>query len=478
VTAQGLDRGRALALLALLVVCGAGLRLARLDHQSLWLDELASWHQSAAPSAAGVIARVREDVHAPAHSLVLFAVQRCCGDTETWLRLPSALAGVLTIPALYAFVRRLYGRREGLFAALLLAFGGTPILYSQTARPYALLLLGACAGGACWLALLRALRGHASVPRAAGAGFVAAAVATAYTHYFGALLVALQCAALLALAPRRAAPWVAAIAVAGLPWLPAVREDTGLTRIWIREPQLATLAATWRTLFRRPGGFEWLAGAACVAWLAHAGALAWRRRHALGVRDALLAPTSIALLWLVLPVAIAFGVSRAWLPIYTPRNLLIVLPAAYALVARALTAFVPARAHAGLAVALALVLLAGLWTGHYYTRIHSDQFREAAAVVAAHEHETPGAVVWVAGVPGDYFDYYLAHLGAQSRADTRFHAQADPLRALLDAGPEWLWLLAGRRPPADALRTALEERYEPVREHAFYRASARLYRRR
>ena len=475
----GLNRG-ALTLLVLLTLSGAALRCARLDHQSLWLDELASWQQSAAPDVAGVLARVREDVHTPAHPLLLHAVARCCGDSERWLRLPSALAGLLTIPALYLFVRRLYGVREACFAALLLAFGGTPIAYSQSARPYSLLLLCACLAGACWLPVLRALRDGSRITPAGWVAYALAAVATAYAHYFGVLLVALQCAALLALAPRRAAPWVAAVAAAGLPWLPALIEDTGRTRIWIDAPDLSQLPGTWRLLFRRPGGLEWASAALCAAFVAVRARDAWRARGSLPLRERLTSPTALALCWLLLPVALAFAVSKVWLPIYTRRNLLIVLPAAYALTARALTWLLPRpRAQALAGAALAVALLGGLWSGHYYTRVHNDQFREAAAVLAAHEAETPGAVVWAAGVPGEYFDYYLARQGAQIRTDRDARAHGDPIRALVaERRPPWFWLLAGPRPVPDRLFTALEPHYELVRHDAFYHASARLYRRR
>ena len=87
---------RTLAPLLLLCLCGAALRFTGLDTQSLWVDELTSWWQSHEPTVAGVIARVREDVHLPLHPLVLHAVQRWGGDSETWLRLPSAVAWTIS----------------------------------------------------------------------------------------------------------------------------------------------------------------------------------------------------------------------------------------------------------------------------------------------------------------------------------------------------------------------------------------------
>jgi len=475
---------RAPILLGALVLGGAALRFYGLEIQSLWLDELTAWSRSRAATLAGVLEQARGDVHPPAHALALFAVQRCCGDSELWLRLPSALAGVIAIPVLYAFVRRLFGVRAALLAALLLAFGATPVTYSQMARPYSLLLLGVCATGVFWLDALRGLQAGAPLRLATRAGFVLGAIATAYLHYFGLLLVALQCLALLTLtgASARAAALVLPIAVAGLPWLPALFDDVGRGHFWAKEPGLADLADTWRFLFRRPTG---LAAATAFVCALHLGRQVTRARvtPAASWRARLTSPTGLVLLWLAAPVAIAFALSKLWMPVLTTRNLIVLMPAAYALCAHSLDSLFPGpRAFRATAALLAATLLAGLlWTGGYYTRPRNQQFREAAAVVVRHESEAPGAKRLVYGSHAYHFDYYLERLGAQGRIDLAVPAWGDAnelLRHLDTHRPESVWLLSARREPTPELLAEIEARYQPVLHEALHRTSVRLYSRR
>lgn len=483
VESPSLER-RAPILLGGIVLCGAALRCYGLEIQSLWLDELTAWSRSRGPTLSGLLQLARGDVHPPGHALVLFAVQRCCGDSEVWLRLPSAVAGVLSIPALYAFVRRLFGVREALLAALLLAFGATPIAYSQTARPYALLVLGACASGVFWLDALRALQARTPLRLATRVGFALSAIATAYLHYFGLLLVGLQCLALLALsgAPARACALILPIAAAGLPWLPALFEDVGRGHFWAKEPGLGALADTWRFLFRRPGGLALATALACALYL---GRQLVRARESQGAawRAWLTSSTGLVLLWLAAPVAVAFALSKLWMPVLTTRNLIVLLPAAYALCARSLCALFPGpRAFRALGALLALILLVGLiWTGGYYSRPHRQQFREAAAVVVRHESGAPGAALLAYGCHAHHFDYYLAHLGARGRIELAVPAWGDAneiLRHLDAQQPESVWLLSARREPSPELLAALEVRYRPVLHEALHHTSARLYARR
>ena len=63
------------------------------------------------------------------------------GDGEFILRLPAAIAGVLTVFAVYLLGKELFGRRAGLVAALLTSVSPYMVWYSQEARNYSLLML-------------------------------------------------------------------------------------------------------------------------------------------------------------------------------------------------------------------------------------------------------------------------------------------------------------------------------------------------
>lgn len=96
---------------------GAALRFTHLGTESLWNDEVSSWHRSNVDSLAAVLRNASHDVHTPGSHLLVYVLLHNVGDSEAILRLPSAIGGVLALVAIYFLGRRLYSPREGLLAA-------------------------------------------------------------------------------------------------------------------------------------------------------------------------------------------------------------------------------------------------------------------------------------------------------------------------------------------------------------------------
>ena len=178
-------------LLAFILAAAAVLRLSALDAQSLWLDELVSWQQASAPSVRDVIERLRGDVHPPLFAILLHFAIGCFGDSEAALRLPSALAGIAAVYAIFRVGEQLWSVREGLAAAALLAVSWTPVQFAQEARSYSLLMLATLAAFGCAFAALRRLERGERVRGPVIGGFWLAATAACHLHYFGLLFVAL-----------------------------------------------------------------------------------------------------------------------------------------------------------------------------------------------------------------------------------------------------------------------------------------------
>jgi mannosyltransferase len=120
------ERWLLLSLLAILLL-GAVLRFYGLGFQSLSEGELAGWDLSNRGTLPQVIEGVRGGIHPPLYFLMLRFAQWILGDAEWALRLPSAIAGSLCIPAIYLLGRRLYSEREGLIEALFLAVLWAPV---------------------------------------------------------------------------------------------------------------------------------------------------------------------------------------------------------------------------------------------------------------------------------------------------------------------------------------------------------------
>ena len=209
---------------------GAVLRLWALGHQSLWIDEVLTWYTVGTGEPLGV-ASVLENIHGPLYGLLLHLWVGVAGDGEWAMRLPSALFGIATIPALAWAGARWLGREAAVPAAWLAA--GSPFLvwYSQEARNYSLLILCAClATGA-----LLALRERASVASLARVlGISAAGLLSNFTYV---LLVPLHLkwffAGRLDTGRRVLALAVAAglLLLAMLPWLPRLASTLDWDRL-------------------------------------------------------------------------------------------------------------------------------------------------------------------------------------------------------------------------------------------------------
>jgi hypothetical protein len=191
-------RGRARALLLLLILIGFALRLLWLDAQSLWYDE----GVTAVIAQRDLVELTRwtaNDIQPPLYYYLVAGWGRVAGWSEWALRFPSAAFGALAIPLLAVLARRLLrleraGVWAGLLAALLAAVHPLLVYYAQEARMYTLLvLLGLVAA----YLLVRAA-GRAGQRWGLWVAYVTVAAAALYTHYFAVFLLGgLGCAWLL-----------------------------------------------------------------------------------------------------------------------------------------------------------------------------------------------------------------------------------------------------------------------------------------
>jgi uncharacterized membrane protein len=142
-----------------IVIVGGILRLYRLDFQSLWLDEGLQYYVAINNSIGDAFRPIRS-FHPPLSFLINHAFFQI-GDSEFFLRLPSALFGIASLPVLYILTTELTSRRVALFSTIVLAISPFHIWYSQEGRMYSqmlflslfssvLLLYAMKRGGARW----------------------------------------------------------------------------------------------------------------------------------------------------------------------------------------------------------------------------------------------------------------------------------------------------------------------------------------
>lgn len=471
-----------------LTLLAAVLRVSRLALQSLWNDELASWHQAHWPTIAQVLERgVAPDVHPPGYFVLLHLWMGVAGSSEAALRAPSVLFGVLTVPATYALGRSLYTRREGLVAAAFTAVAWMPVYYSREARPYALLILCAVLTGWCLIETVRRLETDGRLDPRFAAGYLLSALTAVYCHYFGLLLVALQAlVAGLRLSPRpRALPRLAAIylllTIAYLPWLPYLLDDLRLRSFWIKTPRPGALVELYRFELGRWSFLILLVAALCAAALVRW--LAQSRGPGTGVlvRRAILSPTALLLVWLLAPPLVAWMKSQVSTPVFTLRNLVLTAPALYLLVARAVTRLAPRRsATAVLATTLCALLLYDLGVRRrFWTAPTKEQWREAAERVLT-DPRYADAPVFGAALDPAYFDYYF-----RGRVAGRSSPTVPLLVSGRDVGPfeqrlrstgvTHFWLVQVHRKPAPSVRRHLAHHHHLLDEVELVGAKVKLF---
>jgi uncharacterized membrane protein len=372
------------------VLLGGAIRFIGLDAQSFWLDELWTTVSSSEQSLYQLLTKwvIPDGVHPPLHNILLFYWFKLFGDTEISARLPSAIAGVLSIVAIYHFSKPFCSRYIATSAAILVALTYEGIYYSQEARSYSLLILFSIIATFLWLRIVA----RATAPVTADyLKYGAVIIPLAYTHYFGLLLVAFQLAywfGLTVLKKERIKPVVitaGSLILAYAPWvfvMIATFQDKGGGHFWIQKPGL--------TVFIEYAGWIFypkvVIGLVAIVFLLVVPPLLSPRRFVDNLRIELNLKEPrfllIPLIYLSLAIPAAGLILSQHTPLLTPRNLFVISPIVYLLIAIWISA---SDRLAGFRQNLYVLLICGicfiLLSPHYYSP-HKDQWREAVKYAA------------------------------------------------------------------------------------------------
>src|SRR5690348_15594324 len=168
-----------LMILAITAV-GALIRLVTLDAHGFWIDEVESLDISSLGVPTFITDRFGYAANqTPLHFGIVWLTSLLADPTTTTVigRLPSALAGALTIPLAYGLGKELFGKTQGLIAALLLALSAVHLNYSQDLRPYSMLVF------LTTLAVYSLLKAERTNSRGWWAVFVASSIVNALNSY-------------------------------------------------------------------------------------------------------------------------------------------------------------------------------------------------------------------------------------------------------------------------------------------------------
>lgn len=422
--------------LVLILLLATGLRLYRLDTQSLWNDEGNAARAAERPVHL-IVAAARADIHPPAYYLLLHVWRGLAGDSEYALRALSAFCGVLTVALTYTLGRRLSGEGTGTGASLLAALSPLSVYYSQEARMYALLGLLSVTSTYLLYQMARAgnLNDGGSCKRGPGslaaptAAYVVSAAVGLFTHYFFPFVLLTHNLLFLAWwAGRgfgRAGPWrvllgwaavQTAVLALFLPWVPAA---VGAVTGWPASGRGLPLAAAVQDVARALAVGVTLEGDAAHWSMAAAGVMLafalWPTCDpGTAARRSWLRSTGGPVLWLALPVAFffAFGLYR---PAYL-KFLLAVLPPYHLLLARGvgnlarLTGRLVRSASPAVRALCYLLLVAvvvpSLRNLYFDARYARDDYRQIATDITA-QARARDAVLLNAPNQWEVFTYYF-----------------------------------------------------------------------
>jgi mannosyltransferase len=441
VTDRSLPRGRrspsrwAVAVSVLLLVAiGAFLRVYRIGAQPLWVDEasslrfarqqlgqLWSWGTLVDPGNPPLYYSVL-------HGWLVF------GDSEASLRLLSASIGVLTIPVVYALGRIIRDHRLGLVSAVLFTISPFQVWYSQEARGYALLTLGATSAMVGVAYLLRHPERSGSV-RATGWAWLAYVSGTAVALLAHNTAVFLPIAANVLMLgwwwthdhrPKGSLRnWLLAqlaVLCVWSAWLPAYVQQVlhGESYAWIPRPTprsvLSGIYAIYAGVTRAtPFPVE----ALLVLGLGVLGLWSWkhdRRWMAFLLAFCLTAP-------------IGELIVSAWRPIFLPQTLIwIAPPVCVAVAAGVLSLRPPALVPPAL---LLLIVLAGVGLRSYYF-MHDKEAWDQVAAYVDRRLQRGDAIVFNVGFLQIPFDYYHAPPPTYSVPEVALSGTSSDTFAVLD----------------------------------------------
>jgi hypothetical protein len=376
-------------------------------------------------------ATLRSVVHTentpPLWYVLAWADSRVLGTGEVALRLPSALAGIATVPVAWAIGRELAGRRAAVLCAALVAVNPLFVWYSQEARAYGLFVLTVALAMLCFL---RAERWPILTDRSSAnmAAFAVTGVLALLTFYFAVFLLIPMAMWLLRDRSRRRAalPAIGVLAIVGLALLPLISAQGGHGTQWIGSwplserlqaipqyyltgysgaplghgvellvalPILAGLGLwLWRVL-ERPAAARPQAAAADGAGAEHD-----RDRSKSGQRGALIALLIAAGGVLIPVVLVAFGADYL-----APRNLVAAMIPVTALIAVAVASPSTGRVGIALAATIALAFLVISIDVDLSPRLQRGNWRDVARALHGGEGDRAITTVELGSAPLEYY---------------------------------------------------------------------------
>ncbi|MFC1649108.1 glycosyltransferase family 39 protein [Patescibacteria group bacterium] len=388
------------------------LRLISIN-QSLWLDEgstalvtqinLGDYFGKFAPG----------DFHPPLYYLTLKYWSAIGGQSETALRLPSLILGVLSVYVVY-LIGKTFDRRTGLLSSLFVATSGLHIYYSQEARMY---MMASFFVTLSVYFFVRTFKKHSKINTAA---FYTSIIAATLTHYLTLLMIP----AFLVYSTwtrnrssiKISIGSIIAVLAGQILWLPV------FTKQFTRGIGVEKSAALWWNILGKTSPKEMalvpvkfvfgrvsvendlIYGLLSVTVVLFFSIIIVRRYVSIKpFKIYLSSKDKLIWLWFTTPLLISAAIGL-FIPVFGYFRLLFVLPAMYLLLARGVTGMKKFQA-----VTIAFILLINLFSSFYYLagkKFHREDWRGLENFVKNHSQDNTALVVFPASSQTEAYSYY------------------------------------------------------------------------
>lgn len=475
--------------LGALTLIGFALRIYRLNHSSLWMDEVLTIARADPALSWREFFHFREtEPHPVWHHGLLKVWLTIFGYTEFHGRFLSVLLGTLSIPATYLLARGFAGERGSLFASLVAAFNYYLIFYSQELTPYAHWYTISCLSYWFFYAYFR------RPSLWTGAGYAAATLIALHVHFYSAFMIAAQFSVALHLGVvvggvRGAGRMFLRFAPLGGLFLLSLIPMADLLRRTAEKPDFIKAppdgAFPFEYFYRAFGHSILLT---LLAALPIALALVvplhrWFARPRAAANPALSgrarAPTGTLALFLVLALGlfIPYVVSVTVKPVLFHRYTMYVLPIYFALMAIGFDVIADVAKRRIFVVAITTVSLWVLVVGNgYYSHVRLDQPREVVRFVAAKNAEIGiRPAIYLAPHP-TLLQFYMRANGIHGPILRYDQREEIPVKLESAAKGDLFWLISSGWHPPQHVIVFVGERYDLVTEGRFPRGYAGLFR--
>ncbi|HLP32089.1 MAG TPA: glycosyltransferase family 39 protein [Bacteroidia bacterium] len=470
--------------LAGILLLATFLRFHRLGFQSLWLDELHTLIEANPNTGWGNLLFFLKCCDP--HPILFFATEYLFldifGYNETVARVVPALAGVLSVGAIFLLGKELNNTRSGLYAALFTAINMFHINYSQEARPYIFTFLF------CTLSVLYLIRLIREPSLKHALLYALMVLLMIYSHYFGLFALAAQGIIGIVfliiekenkLKLFRYFIWSAAVViVVYLPWLPFLKGVSDIRSFWIQRPSSGFAVDYFYEYF----GSENLLRPVLVLLLFSFILAVWRQPATTSQQvknNSFLMAFVVCTIWIVVTFFIPYLRSLLVIPMLHPRYTFVVLPA-FILVLSIGLENIPNKVvqYLVLLVFVILSLTDLFYVKRYYRTVTKTQFRELSEhIFADTTNNFPFIVEEATAWHHQYYKQKSGNtvpllIGKKEALVDSILTQSSPRFEL-----EGFWIIGvhGEKQPAPELLSALDSMYVQTEQIDLHDAWARLF---